>query len=126
MRWISGGKREPARAEASAGSVDQDASLDVRATIRALPILLDGASLPSGVVELVMEDLEAPTRQLFDIRDGRVAAIEPGSAVPWASIAGSPTAWASALGTEHQLDGLRLTGDELLARRVLAALPTSD
>jgi hypothetical protein len=126
MRWISGGKREPAGAEASAGSVEQNASLDVRATIRALPSLLDGASLPSGIVELVVEDLEAPTRQLFDIRDGRIAAIEPGSAVPWASIAGSPTAWALALGPERQLDGLLLTGDELLARRVLAALPASD
>jgi hypothetical protein len=95
----------------------------VHETLRAIPALLDGASLPNGVVELLIEDFEVPTRQLFDIQDGRVTLIDPGERVPWASIAGSPLAWTMALGPERNPAQLRLTGDERLARRVLAALP---
>lgn len=86
-------------------------------------MLLDGASLPNGVVELLIDDFEDPTRQLFDIHDGHIALVEPGATVPWASIAGPATAWADALGSGRNLDALRLTGDEELARRVLAAFP---
>ncbi len=89
-------------------------------------MLLDGSNLPNGVVELLIEDFEDPTRQLFDIQDGRIALVEPGAAVPWASIAGPATAWTDALGPERNVDALRLTGDEQLARRVLAALPPHD
>ncbi|HXC23289.1 MAG TPA: hypothetical protein VNU28_01780, partial [Solirubrobacteraceae bacterium] len=82
------------------------------------------ASLPDGVVELLIEDFHgAPTRQLLDIHDGNVTLVEPGRCVPWASIAGPPPAWAMALGAERNATQLRLTGDEQLARRVLAALP---
>jgi len=48
---------------------------------------------------------------------------EPGQCVPWASIAGPATAWAMAFGPERDTKQLQLTGDEQLARRVLAALP---
>ena len=92
-------------------------------TLHALPALLDGANLPDGVVELVIEDFEAPSSQLLDIHDGHVKLAEPGQCVPWASIAGPPTAWAMALGPQRNTTQLRLTGDEPLARRVLAALP---
>lgn len=91
-----------------------------------LPTLLDSSSLPNGVVELLVEDLEAPTRQLFDIHDGAITLVEPGAAVPWASIAGPPTAWALALGPDRNLAALDVTGDERLALRVLAALPSRD
>jgi hypothetical protein len=97
--------------------------LDVYATLRALPTLLDSSSLPNGVVEMLIEDFDAPTRQLFDIHDGHITLVEPGKTVPWASIAGPLTAWATALGPEHNTRELQLTGDEQLARRVLAALP---
>ncbi len=93
-------------------------------TLRALPGLLDCTALPNGVVELVIEDFEAPTRQLFDIHDGRIALVEPGQCVPWASIAGAPIAWSRALGHERDTSALHLTGDAQLARRVLAALPS--
>jgi hypothetical protein len=96
---------------------------NVHAALRALPALLDGSSLPNGVVELLIEDLEAPMHQMFDINDGRIALVEPGQCAPWVSIAGPPTAWAMALGPERDTTELRLTGDEQLARRVLAALP---
>jgi len=121
MRWIANATR-PADPERT---IDRSAPerLDVHATLLALPALLDGSILPNGVVELLIEDFEAPTRQLFDVQDGHIKLVEPGSTVPWASIAGPPTAWAMALGPERNVAGLRLTGDERLARRVLAALP---
>jgi hypothetical protein len=97
--------------------------LNIHATLRSLPTLLDSASLPNGVVELVIEDFEAPTRQLFDIHDGEVTLVAPGAAVPWASISGPPTAWVQALGPHRNVAELQLTGDHRLACRVLAALP---
>lgn len=123
LRWIaSSGRRAEAERQIVASPPDQ---LDVHATLRTLPALLDSSGLPNGVVELLIEDFEAPTRQLLDIHDGRVTLVEPGHCVPWASIAGPPTAWAMALGPERNPAELRLTGDEQLARRVLAALPHS-
>lgn len=89
-------------------------------------MLLDNSNLPNGVVELLIDDFEEPTRQLFDIQDGHVTLIEPGAAVPWTSIAGPPTAWTNALGPHSDTTALRLTGDQQLARRVLAALPPHD
>lgn len=97
--------------------------LDMHARVRLLSELLDARTLPNGVVELVIEDVETPVRELFDVREGRVCAIEPGSAVPWASIAGPSSAWASALGPARDPGGLRLVGDAHLARSVLAAMP---
>lgn len=92
-------------------------------TLRALPALLDGSALPNGVVELVIDDFEAPTRQLFDIHDGCIALAEPGQCVPWVSISGPATAWAQALGPKQDTGALQVTGDTQLARRVLAAFP---
>jgi hypothetical protein len=121
MRWITGGARgaEP-KSQIASPPVEQ---LSVHATLLALPTLLNSSSLPNGVVELLIEDFEEPTRQLFDIHDGHITLVEPGAAVPWASIAGSPTAWAKALGPERNVTALQLAGDEQLAQRVLAALP---
>jgi hypothetical protein len=95
----------------------------VEEILHALPTVLDGANLPDGVLELVIEDFDAPRSQLLDIHDGHVKRAEPGQCVPWASIAGSRTAWALALGPQRNATQLQLTGDEPLARRVLAALP---
>ena len=61
-------------------------------TLQALPTLLAGSSLPNGVVELVIEAFDGPTRQLFDIHNGHITLVEPGKCVPWASISGSPAA----------------------------------
>jgi hypothetical protein len=124
MRWLAS-KTRRAEPEPQAEPTRAD-GLDVHATLRALPTLLDGSTLPNGVVELLIEDFEAPTRQLFDIHDGRVTLVEPGKCVPWACIAGPPTAWAKALGAARDTAGLRLTGDKQLAQRVLVAFPRRD
>jgi hypothetical protein len=121
MRWLTGA------ADREAAQDVQDKRADdhfrVEEALHALPALLDGANLPDGVVELVIEDFEAPRIQLLDIHDGHVKLAEPGQCVPWASIAGPPTAWTMALGAQRNTTQLQLTGDEQLARRVLAALP---
>jgi hypothetical protein len=117
MRWFTG--------EAAPDAQEKQANdyFSVHEVLHALPKLLDGAGLPDGVVEMLIEDLEAPTSRLFDIRDGHVELGEPGQCVPWAGIAGPPTAWAMALGPRRDTTQLRLTGDEQLAQRILAALP---
>ena len=119
-RWIKGTDRA-ADSEPHSDPLSAE-ELDVHAALRLLPTLLDSSSLPNGIVELLIEDFEAPTRQLFDINDGRITLVEPGAAVPWASISGPPTAWATALGPRRDFAELQLTGDERLAVGVLAAL----
>jgi hypothetical protein len=118
MRWLTGAANREAAQDRQAND-----HFSVHETLRALPALLDNTGLPDGVVELLIEDFEAPTRRLFDIHDGHVKLVEHGECVPWASIAGPPTAWAMALGPRRNVTQLHLTGDEPLARRVLAALP---
>jgi hypothetical protein len=115
MRWIAGVRTTAAQAAGAASHVC--------ARVHGLPALLDASALPNGVVELIVEDFETPMRQLFDVHDGVVKLVRPGSAVPWASIAGPAAAWTLALGPARSADGLRLTGDQALARRVLAAIP---
>ncbi|HTA98595.1 MAG TPA: hypothetical protein VK730_13245 [Solirubrobacteraceae bacterium] len=111
--------------EAAQDARDKKANdrFSVHETLLALPTLLENSGLPDGVVELLIEDFEAPRSHLFDIHDGHVKLAEPGQCVPWASIAGSPTAWTMALGPQRNTTQLQLTGDESLARCVLAALP---
>ncbi len=121
VRWLTGASRRGATTDIQDQWVSDHFSVDE--TLHALPTLLDGASLPDGVVELVIEDFEAPRSRLLDIHDGHVKLAEPGQCVPWASIAGPPTAWAMALGPQRDTAQLQLTGDETLAHRVLAALP---
>jgi hypothetical protein len=121
MRWFAGATDRETVQDAQDKGANEHSS--VHETLRALPTLLDGAGLPDGVVELLIEDFEAPTRQLFDIHDGQVELLEPGKCIPWASIAGPATAWTMALGPQRNTKQLQLTGDEPLARCVLAAIP---
>jgi hypothetical protein len=120
-RWIKGGSRSAGRSP-QADPLAED-ELDIYGALRLFPTLLESSSLPDGVIELVIDDFEGPTRQLFDIHDGLITPVDPGTAVPWASISGSPTAWAIALGPQCDVAELALTGDQHLAQRVLAALP---
>lgn len=122
-RWLglASHRAKPNSEQATAGHTRLSAD-----TLQALPSLLDSSSLPNGVVELVVEDSEDPHRQLFDIDDGQVTLVTPGQCLPWASISGPPNAWVRALGPERDTTALQLTGDEQLAKRVLAALPRPD
>jgi hypothetical protein len=129
MRWIGEASRRTRIGETSRQTQPEpeqsSANLDAVSltTLGALPGLLDCSRLPNGLVEFVLEDLDAPARQLFDIQDGQMTPAEPGQCVPWASISGAVEAWVMALGPERDTTALQLTGDAQLARRVLAALP---
>lgn len=120
MRWIAGTSGSDPQPQVAPGATDK---LSVHASLRELPARLDCSSLPNGVVELLIEDLEAPMSHVFDIHDGHITLAAPGQCVPWASIAGPPTAWALALGPDRNVEALQLTGDKQLAQRVLAAFP---
>lgn len=87
-----------------------------------LPHLLDGSPLPNGVVEVVIDDPRSSTRRLFDLHDGEIVVVPPGSAVPWTSIRGSRNAWAAALGCGRDVSQLHHTGEPELAEKVLSAL----
>lgn len=87
-----------------------------------LPDLLDGSPIPNGVVEVVIDDPRSSIRRLFDVHDGEVVAVEPGSAVPWTSIRGSRGAWTAALGCSRDVSQLHHTGEPELAEKVLSAL----
>jgi hypothetical protein len=121
MRWLTDTADRKAVHDSQGRQTDHHFGVDE--AMHALPTLLDDANLPDGVVELVIEDFEAPRSRLLELHDGHVKLAEPGQCVPWASIAGPPTAWAMALGPQRNTTQLQLTGDEQLARRVLAALP---
>lgn len=122
MRWFVKATRGQAHSKRASATAPTEPA-GVHAILHALPTLLDSSGLPDGVVELLIEDFETPTRQLFDIHDGHLTRAEPGKCVPWACIAGPVNAWALALGPARNTAGLQLTGDKQLARRVLAALP---
>lgn len=87
-----------------------------------LPHLLDGSPLPNGIVEVVIEDARLSMRRLFDVHDGEIIPVEPGSAVPWTSIRGSHGAWTAALGCGRDVSQLYHTGEPELAEKILSAL----
>jgi hypothetical protein len=122
LRWLLGAAFKLTHPEPTPAATEAEPP-SVHATLCALPTLLDSSGLPDGVVELLVEDLETPTRHLFDIHDGHLTLVEPGRFVPWACIAGSSAAWALALGPTRDTASLELTGDTRLARCLLAALP---
>lgn len=93
----------------------------VGGTLGRLCELIDGSSLPSGVIELVVQDGE-PERHLLDVNGGRMAPMEPGSAVPWTSVHGTNAAWAMALGPDRDVSQLRHTGEPHLAEGLLEEL----
>lgn len=120
--WLTGIVRAKARARSALRAPTPIDGFDLRAAMLALNGTREDPPLPNGVVELLVDDLGETGRELFDIHDGCVEAIAPGSCVPWTSIAGSLAAWALALGPERDPRDLQLTGEEAMARAVLAAL----
>lgn len=100
--------------------------VDIDALFRLLPLLVEPDSeLPDGTVELALSEPEDEMRHLLRIHEGRVLPDfeHPGGAAPLAGIEGDRVAWMDALGPLADASRLRLTGDEMLARRILAAIP---
>jgi len=116
--------------------------VDVSALLRLLPSMVGSrAELPDGSLEAILTDADAPARFRYRVSGGRLSIVE-GSRQPAAtqepseepplvperasaSIRGSAEAWLAALGPTGGDDALGITGNEPLARGVLAAFPGS-
>lgn len=114
----------------------QGEQVDIDALFRLLPLLMEEeAGLPDGTVELTLQEPKGSIRHLLRLHSGRVqpdfehpgeeqtGLQRGGGAAPAAAIEGDRSAWMAALGPYVDLSRLRLSGDESLARRVLAAIP---
>lgn len=109
--------------ERDAGSehLDPDAVLDQ------LPALLDGAELPDGLLEAVVEQREQTVVHRFQAVAGRLRPLAGTAAdagpKPTTSVRGDHAAWQAALGIRRDYTGLRLHGRRQFARRLFEALP---
>jgi DNA-binding HxlR family transcriptional regulator len=116
--------------------------VDVAALLRLLPSIVGShTELPDGSLEAVLTDAGAPTRFRYRVSGGHLSIVEgseqpattpgpdgepaPAPERPSASIRGSAEAWIAALGPIGGDEALAITGNEPLARGVLAALPGS-
>jgi DNA-binding HxlR family transcriptional regulator len=121
--------------------------VDLDALLRLLPALLeDETALPDGSVEAIVADTSPPVRCVYSTNGGRLRMVdglgdapadgEGGGDAPATQAAdphdgtvtrlqGDGAAWVAALGPAVDYERLRITGDELLARRILDALPRS-
>jgi hypothetical protein len=116
--------------------------VDVAALLRLLPSIVGSrAELPDGSLEAVLTDADAPARFRYRVSGGHLSILEgsrqpgttpqadgepaPARERPSASIRGSAEAWIAALGPTGGDNALGITGNEPLARGVLAALPGS-
>lgn len=102
----------------------QREEVDVGTVLRLLPALIaDEDQLPSGVVEMVVEQPDRLDRHLFNIDAGRLIAVGPTEMMPWTCIAGGSPDWVDALGPARKATTLEVTGDRHLARAIIGALP---
>jgi DNA-binding HxlR family transcriptional regulator len=104
----------------------QGERVDIDALFRLLPLLIEPeGDLPDGTVELALSEAELSTRHLLRIHEGQVQPDfeHPGTVTPLAGIEGDRSAWMATLGPLADSSQLRLSGDETLARRILAAIP---
>jgi DNA-binding HxlR family transcriptional regulator len=116
--------------------------VDLDVLLRLLPALVaDETSLPEGSLEALVTDADPPVRYRYRIesrhlriddrpdetsRAGPPGADTDTTAAPnrvAAGIHGDADAWIAALGPKGDHSRLRLTGDERLAKGVLASLP---
>jgi DNA-binding HxlR family transcriptional regulator len=88
---------------------------------RMLPGLLADERFSGGPLELVVEGRKGRERHVFEIADGRLRPIAPGS-TPATRMAGSPFDWVEALGPRRDYAALQVTGELQLAKRLLKAL----
>jgi DNA-binding HxlR family transcriptional regulator len=123
--------------------------VDLDALLRLLPALLEEETgLPDGSVEATVADTSPPIRCVYHTDGGRLWMVDDVGALagdpdregavdgPGAPVAdphdatmtrmeGDGAAWVAALGPARDYERLRITGDQLLARRILDALPRS-
>jgi DNA-binding HxlR family transcriptional regulator len=108
----------------SAPAEHEQVDLDV--LLRLLPVLVaEQASLQDGSLEALVTDADPPVRCRYRAKSGclHLGDRSDDAAEASARIQGDTDAWVAALGALGDHSGLQLTGDERLARGVLAGLP---
>ncbi len=116
--------------------------VDVAALLRLLPSIVGArAELPDGALEAVLTGPDAPERFRYRVSGGHLSIVEesrqprtgseptreppPAPGRTSATLEGNAEAWIAALVPTAEANALQVTGDEPLARRVLAVLPGS-
>jgi DNA-binding HxlR family transcriptional regulator len=99
--------------------------VDLDALLRLLPVLLEeDAELPTGIVEVRVSGPGEPLRHRFAVREGRLEALAATSvSKPTVTLAGDREVWMAAFGPDGEQNLLGVSGDELLASRLLACIP---
>lgn len=97
--------------------------VDLDVLLRLLPTLAtEQASLPDGVLEIVVTDVNPPVRYRYEVKDGGLHTADGPGDTAAAAVRGDANAWVAALGPSADYSRLRLTGDERLAKAVLTGL----
>jgi len=99
--------------------------VDLDALLRLLPVLIEEeAGLPSGILEVRMTGPDEQVRHRFAVRDGRLETLPASSEdEPTATVSGDRDAWTATFSANGEQKLLDVSGDETLARRVLAGVP---
>jgi DNA-binding HxlR family transcriptional regulator len=102
---------------------EADEWVDVTAMFRLAGCVVDVPADVDAEVELIVEDDHGVALDLYTMRisGGAAAVVHKPAARADAVIKATRHAWASALGPQHALDGLRIGGDERLAELFLSS-----
>jgi DNA-binding HxlR family transcriptional regulator len=96
-------------------------AIDLGAIFRLIPGLLTTADL-TGSISLAIQENGQETSYTVAVTDGEIAVREREDGRTEARIAGTRSAWISALSPEHDRRGLEITGDAALAGRLIDSL----
>ena len=106
---------------------EQGEVVDVHAVIRLLPVLLAGGTgLADAELELIVVEDPAESRYRFLLQDGRLLPDVGAVGRAGVRIRGDSAAWLAALGPRADTAGLRIGGEQALARELLALLHRPD
>lgn len=104
-------------------SPQPDEWVDITAMFRLAGCLVQPAQDAQGEVELIVEDEEQMALDLYtlELSRGEASVAHKPAAHADAVIKATPGAWASALGPDRAVEGLRITGDAQLAELFLGS-----
>ena len=103
--------------------------VDIGAIIRLAPGLVRPPAKLNGSVELLVTDTSkngGTSSYLLTVAGGEVALVERADAGAAASVTGSEASWIRAFAPNGERDGLKITGDPILAATVLDGLALSE
>jgi DNA-binding HxlR family transcriptional regulator len=105
----------------------RDEWVDVTAMFRLAGCVVQPPADLDAEIELIVEDEQEVALDLYtlSLSDGAAAVAHRPAARADAIVKATPSAWGDALGPEHTLDGLRISGDPQLAGLFLSSFHAS-